>query len=590
MGQGVYTPPKAVADFDGPAPALYMPPVVAIHRVEQMAGAAIGTAVISYPAHYASDATPQMGKGVRIKLEGRVIFRGVIGNGPFKVSNDSDELQLVLFDDKWLMSRKTIGQPGIGTKPNSVPGLYGFNDVCFDVIFNRDGKPNKDPDKTDFITDATAVFWTLKDVLKFVFLYYIDPADAKLNSALLSSGYDRKPTHLNLVGQTALQAVDTVAQHAGESWGLIPGSSSSAFVPVRPGHGTKRSIFFFKPKAHGRSDSATTWHVSDGSSSLSVQECKDDYIAMSGSILKEHTVTNKGSYPLLVRNTSYVDPAKEHVAQYTVDVEQYAVHMLGPALSAGSRPKKWSRELVTRLNAGKNGYITAANIAADPSLRHNDRLAKPFLWVSLDGTEANARLCTGGFRINADHGTIEFKAKPDLWPATGDKEESVTVGNWATAGIWLTIATVIGLPKTSQSTVASRYLPKRFTQLIIKSDLVPEQRGIVWLPKMSGTNNELDKVSLVTEEYVDVSDQLDEMVDGAIAQTPDIESPLDLEFPFMPELNIGDRLEVNGRSFAVSGNEVVTQISYNIHNAYDVKVRATNVLAGVNPEQFMEPE
>jgi hypothetical protein len=107
---------------------------------------------------------------------------------------------------------------------------------------------------------------------------------------------------------------------------------------------------------------------------------------------------------------------------------------------------------------------------------------------------------------------------------------------------------------------------------------------------MGGSNNEVDHVSLTTEEYVDVADQLDEMVDGAIAQTPDLESPLDLDFPFMPELNIGDLIDVKGRTFALSGNEVVTQISYDIHDAYDVKVRATNVLAGVNPEKFMEPE
>jgi hypothetical protein len=80
------------------------------------------------------------------------------------------------------------------------------------------------------------------------------------------------------------------------------------------------------------------------------------------------------------------------------------------------------------------------------------------------------------------------------------------------------------------------------------------------------------------------------MVDGAIQQTSQVESPLDLEFPFMPELDIGDHIQVNGRTFALSGDEVVTQIVYDIYEAYDVRVRATNVLAGVNPEKFMEPE
>jgi hypothetical protein len=347
---------------------------------------------------------------------------------------------------------------------------------------------------------------------------------------------------------------------------------------------------FFRPKASGKADMATTWHAKSGSSSLSIRDCKDDYIAMSGPILKEHTYTNTGSDPLLVRNTSFVDATKEHVAQYTIDVTKYAVNNLGPALSAGSRPKKLHRELVTRFNATHTAYLTAANIAANPALRHNDRIPKPFVWISEDGTEANARLCTGGFRLNTEHGTIEFKSKLDLWPDDGDQEESVEIADWALVGVWLTVATVIGLPKTSETSVAEQYLPKTFTQLIRKDDLIPEQRGDVWLPKMGGTNNEVDNASLTTEDYIDVQSQLDDMVDGAIQQTSQVESPLDLEFPFMPELDIGDHIQVNGRTFALSGDEVVTQIVYDIYEAYDVRVRATNVLAGVNPEKFMEPE
>lgn len=591
MSNGVYKSPNAQAFFDG-ITVIYFPSAVAVHRVELMAGAAIGTAVISYPAHYAADAAPEMGKGVRIEVAGRTIFRGVVGDGPFAVGDNTDELQLILYDDKWLMSRRTIGEPGVGTMPTGVPGFHGFNDVGFDVIFNRDGKPNKDPDplKRDFITDSTAVYWTLKNVLDFIFHYYIDATDAQLNTSVLSPDYDRKPTHLNLVGQNALQAVDVVVQHAGESWGLIPGLAYSSFTPVKPGAGTLRQVYFFKPKSHGRSDSATTWHVKDGKSSLSIRDCKDTYKSMSGPILKEHTYTNIGDFPLLVDNTTFLDPTKEHVRQFKVDVTNYTAHELGLSLVAGSKPKKWHGELITRLNATQDAYVTRLQLLSDPTLRSNDRMPKPFLWVSADGKEANARLCTGGFRLNTEHGTIEFKSKLDLWPAVGDKAEPVTIGNWLVVGIWLTIVTNIGLPKTSETDVSVSYLPKHFTQLIIKHDLIPEKRGVVWLPKMGGNNNVVDMVSLCDEEYVDVGSQLDEMLDGAIAQTPAIESPLELDFPFMPELNIGDRISVQGRTFALSGNEVVTQISYDIHEAYDVHVKATNVLDGVNPEQFMEPE
>ena len=602
----VYKPPVVSMNTTGYTTMYvvnYFPAIVAVHHIEAMAGAAIGTAVISYPAKYASGiavppsvggGTPfgvgsPIGMGCILSMNGRVIFRGVISDGPFSITTDTDELQLILSDDKWLMSRKTVGMPGIGSQPAVTPGQLGFNDVGFDVIFNKDGRPNKDPAAFDFITDTTAVYWTLKDIMQFLFQWYVDSGDVQLNSALLDTDYDRKPMHRNLVGMTALQAVDTIAQLAGQSWGLIPGASCSAFTPVKPGTGTLRIARLFQPKAGGRADAATTWHVKSGKASMSVQQCKDDYIAMSGPILKEHTYNSSGTNPLLVRNTAFVDPTKQHVAQFRVDVTQYAANNLGPSLPAGSRPKKWHSELVTRLTAAHDGYLTAADIAADPIKRSNDRIAKPFFWISLNGTNANAQLCTGGFRVNTEHGTIELKSHLDVWPAAGDQEQTIVVSDWTKVAIWLTIATIIqGIPKFSETNVGSLYLPKKFTQLIVKHDLIPEQRGVSVLPVMGGANNAVFQASTATEDYVDVGQQLDEIVAGAIAQTPSIESPLELDFPFMPELNIGDLMQVQGRQLNLSGNEVVTRIAWDIYEAYDVHVTATNVLAGVNPDQFLE--
>ena len=173
--------------------------------------------------------------------------------------------------------------------------------------------------------------------------------------------------------------------------------------------------------------------------------------------------------------------------------------------------------------------------------------------------------------------------------AAGDQEQTIVVSDWTKVAIWLTIATIIqGIPKFSETNVGSLYLPKKFTQLIVKHDLIPEQRGVSVLPVMGGANNAVFQASTATEDYVDVGQQLDEIVAGAIAQTPSIESPLELDFPFMPELNIGDLMQVQGRQLNLSGNEVVTRIAWDIYEAYDVHVTATNVLAGVNPDQFLE--
>jgi len=560
---------------------------VHVREVSLFAGAAVGSATISYPAHYAKNAVPQMGGTARLVLKGRTIFRGIVGHAPMTVDEATDEVTLVLFGDKWPMSFKIVGQVGIGTENG---GDDGFKDVGFEIVFNRDGKPNKDPSALNFSTGSGAVFWTLKNIMQFLFDRYVSDDVARVAAGTLSTAYDKVPSDLNLVGQTALQAVDTVATLAGESWGLRPGSSYSQFVAVRRAAGTARKARIFRPRAGATAKSASAYSANAVEASASVRDCRDVIQAAGALKVKEHTYTSSGGDPLLTQKSSFKD--KEYVTRYAVDVSKYNSHNLGRNLSSGSVPKPWLQHLLTRKIADGDAYVTATQIASTPALTHNEQLGKPVLWLSEDGTEAEARLCVGGVRIDYDNGLVDFKASVDLMGEVGGDPEEVHIDDWSTVEIWLTVATVLETPESAESDSGGSYLPASAYKLIQKPDLVQELRQDSWLPDLSSDdNNAISKLATGgEEEYVDISGKLEEAVAAELAASPEIETPLSAEFPFMPTVNIGDRLTVAGRATGATGNEVATQIRYRFEEGVPdvVVVSATNVVAAVEPERFLD--
>ena len=591
MLEGVYKPPTAHIQLEGIV-FNHWPVTAQIIEISKLAGAAVGSAVVIYPSEYASDAAPEMGKWIRLKIGNQIVFRGVVGHGPYQIESRSDELQLVAFDDKWGMEANIIGQPGIGSQGDPA-GSEGFQDVGFEVIFNRDGKPNKNASNREFDTGSSAVYWALGDIMLFLFDYYIDSTVAQIDADDLTSAYNRTPSHLCMIGQTALQAVDTVAQLAGQSWGLVPGTSHSQFTPVIPGAGTTRRVYLARPKGGQRVTGTTSYHASSCRAGTTIRNSRDSYLAVSSRIVKETTYKNFGDNPLLTGRGLFED--KEYYVRYDVDVTKYSANNLGNNLSAGSRPHPWLPHLVTRLTADGSDYVTKAQIDATPALLANERVQKPQVWVSPTDTDsANARLCTGGVRIDCDNATIDFKRVINLEPADAADPDDVEIPNWTNVGIWLTVATVLALPDSVQSSTDDEYLPRTFYDIIQKPDLVPERRQDAWLPDLTNASpNAITQVATSAEEkYVDVDARLTDAINSAIAASPAIESPLMLEFPFLPSIDIGNLIDVRGRNVGASGNEVVTEVSYKFVDGVPsfMKVQATNITVGVDPSQFVEAE
>jgi hypothetical protein len=593
--QGVFTPPAADVSLEGVV-FNYWPIKPHIVEIRQFAGMAYGTATICYPAHYAADAEPQMGKGAVLRLDNKVVFRGIVADGPFAMNAENDEVQLLLLDDKWRMASTVVGQIGIGTQGDPA-GSEGFKDVAFELVFNRDGRPNKDPAAREFNTGSGAVYWTLSDVMRWLFDYYIPSSVVTLDADLLSGdGYARIPSNLNLMGQQAHQAVDTVAQLAGESWGLIPGNSASAFIPIRAGSGTRRNVYLIAPRTGRRATEANRYYATSCNVPKNLRDSRDVYQAVSSPIVKESTYTSAGENPLLVLLAGFKD--KEYEARYKVDVTKYLANNLGANLSSGSRPKRMLQNLCTRLNTAGTAYLTAAEIAATPALQLNERLKKPFVWVSLTGAEADAQLCVEGHRLDLENGLLDFESRIGLLPDAGAEPDQITVvangRTWASVHVWLTAATVLEMPAYAQSSAERQYLPMQAYQVLQRTDLVPERRQNVWLPDLDGNNNAVSKILAGPEDeeekYVDVDDRLSEAVASAIDSTPDVATPVELDFAFVPLFDLGDRIAMKGRQVGASGDEVVVEIAYQFLEGTPTSthVRATNVLGAMDPEQFVE--
>lgn len=588
LSEGTYRPPRATLQASITFAEVLQAPA-RILTVEKFAGTAVGRARIAFPSLYASDATVGLGERASVYLDGTLIFRGVVSIVPLEIDYGRDMLEVILSDDKWQLMRFTVGQFGIGTI-EVVDDRYdesGFTDVGHEVTFNKNGRPNKMPGDLDFSTANDAEWWTLKDCMRFIFRHYVDEDDARVSAGDLDGDYSRIPTHLACNGMPAIQAIDTIAALAGESWGLKPLSGYSEFRRVRPGEGTARYARFFVPKAGAKVTSADRWTGRRLSCESSIGNCRDRHQAVSAPVVKETTYSNFSIVPevdpLLVRLEDFTD--KKYAARFTVDVTKYDQHGLGASYRSGARAKPWMTKLLTRLSSDGSAYLTAAQLASNPALLQNPRVDVS-VWVSADQDIANAQLCSGGYTIDCDHAHIDFEAELDVVQAGGGTA-ALTIDDWDEAGVWLTVATVLEFPEYAQSEDEDSYLPSEFFNLIAKSDLVPERRAAVKLPDLESANvHAIATVAATEEQYVSVTTQLEAEVEAAVRWSPEIETPLTVYLPFMPTAEIGDQLTISGRNVKATGDEVITEITYNCDREFATELRATNVMSGVDASQI----
>jgi hypothetical protein len=589
LTNGVFTPPavsfEATIAF---AQALMAP--ATILRLERVAGAGIGTAVVRFKTLYAEGSPARLGDRAMIRIGGAMKFRGRVAVAPVRITRTEDEFEVILADDKQSMKRWTVGQVGIGTVAIEGDPTFshnGFPDVGNEVYFNKGGRGNKSPSERNFSLRESAEQWTIGDALRFVFQHYVDEDDARIDVGELNQAYDRICPPIELTGMKALQAVDALVNQAGQSWGLRPGETYSEFVAVTSGSGRQRSVQLFTPRGGSTVIRANTFAAGSYANEQSIMDCADTFQVKGGRTLKETVYSNKESTgetprpPLLTRVADFKH--KKFVARFGVDVTQYALNGLGRSRLAGAKPKPWLTRLVTRMKTDGSAYLTAAEMAASTTNRDNER-AELQLWIATDGQLDNAKLALGGFDVDVENCFIDFESEVEVAKADSTSRDTLRNINWANVGLWLTVATVMDEVAYAQSDESSSYLPDDVYEVIDKPDLVMEVRENSMLPDLATTTNNNARVTIAAEEenYVDVTDELEDLLDSVADTSPEVESGLDIELPFFPDVEIGDRITMAGRNVGATGNEVVTEINYEIDRQYVTRVRATNVIAGID--------
>lgn len=550
-----------------------------VDRLEIYAGLAIGTALVVWRGDHGGDPGSYLGDTARITIDGSTVFRGVVAEGPFTAGTGKDELAILLYCDKWRLEEAVVGEYGIG--PADVTA-GGFNDVGYDLVFNKGNRPNKAPASYDFSTGTGAVYWELADILTLLLANYVDASEITYSAGTITgaAALGVVPSELNLTGMTALQAIDTVVSMAGLSWALDYGSASSEFVLVVPGSGTTRTAVFATPET-GAAPTVTEWHGGEIEVQSSVRNAVDRVRVRSANIIQETMHSNKGTNPLLAAVSGY--KSAEYVVAFQVQVNQYENHGLGSNLDAGSDPKPWLPHLITRWKADRTGY----EVAETDELPALEPVAVP-VWVSEDGTEGNAKLAVGGYSIDLQRGLIEVEAEIEVVGAGASARETLSGLDWGTAGIWVTVATVLESPAW-YTTSASGYLPTPHPLVLDRKDIAHVRRYNSWLPDLSADPHGISKVQTgLAAVYIDAEPRMTEIGDAALAESSALEVTAVVEFPFLPVVDLGDKLAVSGRPMPqLTGDEVVTAVRYGLDGRYTTQVTASNITATVDPEQFI---
>ena len=565
---GIMIPPQVTLTFDG-APVISAT-AARLTSLRLQANGAPGMATVAWSAALAQGISADMGRAVSIALGAQVLLRGVIAEGPVRISTSEDTAQAAIVCDKWRMAARIIGEAGTGTLPaeGEDQGREGFSDVGFDIVCNPDGRPNRKPDTLDFSTGSDAVYWTLADCLRLVFEHYVDPELAVLPESLehLGATWAHEPTGLDLAGMAVPQALDAICEQAGAGWTLSYGAinTPSLWAVVHPTLGTERTVSLFEPKDGKSAKQAGEYHATEISPMLSILHARDDVHMFSAPAVVELTYDNINE-PHLLQGAWIED--KEYRVRYYTNVLAYQARGLGRNLSAGSPPKPWLQRLVTRQDPATGAYLTAAEIAADPALRNLPTLEQPFVWIALD-KDADPilwRRVAGGYRIDFENATIDFRTEIEIYTADGETE-TITIGEstWPQVGVELTVATITGEPAIARTAAESLYLPQRRSVREDRSDLVPEKRfkSVLPDPNSPDPNAAFIWAHETEETYVDVSSQLSQALAAALAAESAPELRIRASFAFVPPFAIGERMSFSGRLDLGLSTVVIDAIDY----------------------------
>lgn len=201
----VFEPNEVVVTIDGTD----YPAILVSFQTSVGASAGVAEAVLVNEFARSSDPNDFLGREASVTVDGATLITGHALRVRPQLSDESVVVRIL--DKRWMLNKTWIGQRHFGE--DGIPILGA------DIIFNKDGKPNKDTTALEFVyenastTDETCAIvegdlWTYGQILEWIWTHYVD--DITIPTIPLSGGMEWSAEEISLLGTPVGDAIDEI--------------------------------------------------------------------------------------------------------------------------------------------------------------------------------------------------------------------------------------------------------------------------------------------------------------------------------------------------------------------------------------------
>ncbi len=540
------------------------------------------TALLTFPESLPHSAAAVAGDWVRIEIGGETLILGHVISTPSIVDAMTQHVDAVVADLRWRLSTVRVGQSLIGPLSGG-----GWPDVGAEIHFNPGGFPNRHATLRDQaggnaynFQRGSRTFWTLRDALEFVVYWYC--AAFTFSAGGLPAAFDDAAMDLNLYLVPGPAAITEICRRAGYVWAPTYSGTATVLTVIGPGGAGSYTINLPVPDQGNNPDrakNADEWSALSVKTTPTIVDSVDAVEVHGGPTIVEttHTTANvPGGNSLLVVTGRTGDP--DHVAEISVDVREYAANFLGSDLVFGSGPKRWLRELVSKIRGDLTTYWPPLDLEVESNLGETV-LARDCLWFLASDAEpgTDPTRIVGGFRIDFDQARIYLTER--LRKANG-KSFSGTKADWLAGQWWFTVATEIEIRRLATMTPSVFHVsagePLRVA--LYRSELRARQWYYSRLPVLSKDSDFIEAATGGVEYYIDPLTDLENLRNRYLAARQWEENTVVVRTLDLPVVDLGVRLLIQPAAVDLIGNEIVVRVTYDVAAGDHTTIVATNNL------------
>jgi hypothetical protein len=494
-------------------------------------------AILSVPLRRMHQVPDTANRTIQIAINGTRIFAGTILKASYTETGASSDATLFAFDDRAFLLRRNIGDPD-----NADYGKVGYN-----VIFNRNGKPDRKAGQSEFSRyDSAATWWNIEEILSYIGNYYVKPfsamswPDSAWNAVPASN---ENPGELSLSGMSVADAIDSVVQLIGNTTWCV-NYDSGALVPIR----MDNIATTFNIRYMTNDGDVDTWTASSISVAIDGTRGANRAVAVSGPQLTESewntekdTLIDHAAPPLPL----YV---KRFVPDPTVNDSE-----LGGVLPTSSTGRPWNPELIMAYT-GSTDRVEDRHVIW---IKHPN-LPNPKQWTRL----------ISGFEITYDPPQVLIESRVD----TEDQTDFEITAD-ANMELRITAVTLTDIHQHEESGVPKTF-SYDFTEYLEQQQLIPKYQS-----------NSVGPTDKVSDGWVaDYSSTLSKITSNFARQMKRTHREVVATLDYPQAMGLGARIRLvpsgGGKSVIDPSTDplICTGLDYYFEETQQVTIRAENTL------------